>query len=254
MLNKYLVIKDAIHNIKGFHTTISAHFKQEMFFSWAIDQNHIKHDFLLGLCNFVVNHFCFHSPFSHSSPLSRFKLANENTMTVLFGSLNNLCSAKWNILPLILVFFKVTGRQRMRPSFVLWQPFYNWPSLQGKFMKKLSLKPCMDVLSQTLIQVNDSKVHYNCTEYKWKVHLCLIIVKVFHNALILTSNNHINCLVLWFTKAIVCYTGIIPCITPVDVCYSQHLSFLHHNSIPLVPKLLFGPSDVWLHSTRCFTD
>ena len=34
--------------------TISAHFQQEMFLSWAIDQNHIKHDLLLGLSNFVA--------------------------------------------------------------------------------------------------------------------------------------------------------------------------------------------------------
>ena len=32
-VTKYLVIKDAIQNIKGFNTTISAHFKQEMFLS-----------------------------------------------------------------------------------------------------------------------------------------------------------------------------------------------------------------------------
>ena len=63
-------------------------------------------------------------------------------------------------------------------------------------MQQLSLESCMDVLNQTIIQVNDSTVHYN-TEYKWKVHLCLMIVKGFHNALIVTSNNHINCLVLW---------------------------------------------------------
>ena len=31
MVTTYLVIKDVIHNIKGFHATISAHFKQEIF-------------------------------------------------------------------------------------------------------------------------------------------------------------------------------------------------------------------------------
>ena len=34
---KYLEIKDVIHSIKGFDTTILAHFKQEMFLSWAIN-------------------------------------------------------------------------------------------------------------------------------------------------------------------------------------------------------------------------
>ena len=33
MMTEYLVIKDAIHNIKGFNTTISANFKQKMSFS-----------------------------------------------------------------------------------------------------------------------------------------------------------------------------------------------------------------------------
>ena len=71
---------------------------------------------------------------------------------------------------------------------------------------------------------------------------------------ILTSNIHINCLLLWFTKAIVCCTGKYSCISPVDVCYSQHLSALYHTSISLLePRLLFGPSDVWFWLTRSFT-
>ena len=49
MVTRYLVIKDVIPNIKGFNTTNSTHFNQEMFLSWAIDQNRIKHDLLLGL-------------------------------------------------------------------------------------------------------------------------------------------------------------------------------------------------------------
>ena len=49
MVTKYLVIKDVIHTIEDFNNTISAHFKQEMFLSWAIDRNHIKHDLLLSL-------------------------------------------------------------------------------------------------------------------------------------------------------------------------------------------------------------
>ena len=52
MVTKYLVIKDIIHTIEDF--------KQEMFLSWAIDRNHIKHDLLLSLTNFVVNFFSFH--------------------------------------------------------------------------------------------------------------------------------------------------------------------------------------------------
>ena len=51
MVTKYLVIKDIIHTIEDF--------KQEMFLSWAIDRNHIKHDLLLSLTNFVVNCFSF---------------------------------------------------------------------------------------------------------------------------------------------------------------------------------------------------
>ena len=59
MVTKYLVIKDVIHTIEDFNNTISAHFKQEMFLSWAIDGNHNKHDLLLSLTNFVVNCFSF---------------------------------------------------------------------------------------------------------------------------------------------------------------------------------------------------
>ena len=63
----------------------------------------------------------------------------------------------------------------------------------------------MDVLNQTSIQVIDSTVQYD-TENIWKVHFRLTLVDVFFQC-ILTSNIHINCLVLWFTKAIICYTG-----------------------------------------------
>ena len=34
-MSTFVVIKDAIHNVEGFNTTISAPFKQEMFLSWA---------------------------------------------------------------------------------------------------------------------------------------------------------------------------------------------------------------------------
>ena len=111
------------------------------------------------------------------------------------------------------------------------------------FFEKLGLGPCVDVLSQTSTKVIDSTVHYN-TENIWKVHLCLTLINVFF-LYILTSNIHINCSVLWFTKPIVCCTGKCSCISPFDVCYGQHLSFLHHTSISLVPRLLFGPGDVW---------
>ena len=104
------------------------------------------------------------------------------------------------------------------------------------------MEPSMDVLSQTLIQVTDS-MHLNTENSIRKVHLCLTWVNVFQ--CILTSNIHINCLILWFTKANVCCTGIISCISPVDVCYCQHLSFLHHTSTALVPRLFFGPVNAW---------
>ena len=119
------------------------------------------------------------------------------------------------------------------------------------FFEKLSLELCMDVLNQASIKVIDSTVHYN-TENIWKVHLCLTSVYGFCQY-ILTSNIHINHLVLWFTKAIVCCTGKCSCVGPFDVSYIQHFSFLHHTSISLVPRLLFGPTDVWFKSTQCFT-
>ena len=77
MVTKYLEIKDVIHTIKGFNTTILAHFKQEMFLSWAIDRNCFKHDLLLGLNNFVVNCFSFQkSEFFHSHSLNCYYMYN----------------------------------------------------------------------------------------------------------------------------------------------------------------------------------
>ena len=94
----------------------------------------------------------------------------------------------------------------------------------------------MDVFSRASIKVILSIVHYN-TENIWKVQC------------ILTNNIHVNCSVLWFPKTIVCCTGECSCISPFDVCYSQHLSFLYHTNISLVPRLLFGPGDVWFYLT-----
>ena len=96
----------------------------------------------------------------------------------------------------------------------------------------------MGVLGQKLIQVIDSTVFYNIN-IKEKCITVLHYSNIF-SMHILTSNIHINCLILWFTKAIVCCTGIISCIIPVDVFYSQHFSLLHK-----VPRLFFGPVDGW---------
>ena len=170
-------------------------------------------------------------------------LTNEPFAIMSSGPPNTLRNSTWNMLPLMWVFglfvcviatilrLKVTKR---------------W------FLQKLSLKPCMDVLSQTSIKVIDNTVHYS-KENIWKcIPACLAFVNVFFGY-ILTNNIHINCLVLWFTKAIVCCTGKYSCISPADVCYSQHLSYLYHTSISLVPRLLFGPGDVWFYLTQCFT-
>lgn len=53
------------------------------------------------------------------------KFANESVVIVSFDSLNNLCSAAQNILPLMWVFFLV----------VLWWLFYNWRSPRASFWK-----------------------------------------------------------------------------------------------------------------------
>ena len=111
------------------------------------------------------------------------------------------------------------------------------------FLENLSLELCTDILSQTSIQVIDSKAQYITTQKIYGKYISFF-------KCILTSNIHINCLVLWFTKAIVCWTIIFSCISPVNVFYIQHLSFLHHNSISLVPRLLLGPGDVWFWSTQ----
>ena len=105
----------------------------------------------------------------------------------------------------------------------------------------------------TLPNINTSNWQYTLEHRKYGESVSVFNIIQCFSQCILTSNIHINCLIHWFTKAIVCCTGIISCISPVDVCYSQHLSFLHHNSISLVPRLLFGPSDVWFWLTCCFT-
>ena len=111
----------------------------------------------------------------------------------------------------------------------------------------------MDVLSQTSIKVIDSTVHYN-TKNNYIESASLFNISQCFFQCILTNNIHVNCSVLWFTKAIVCCTCKCSCISPFDVCYSQHLSFLHHTNISLVPRILFGPGDVWFYLTPCFTD
>ena len=79
MVTKYLVIKDVIHTNEdfNFNNTFSANWKQEMFLSWAIDRNCIKHDLLLGLSNFVVNCFSIQkSEFLHSHSLDYYYMYN----------------------------------------------------------------------------------------------------------------------------------------------------------------------------------
>ena len=173
MVTKYLMTKDIFPNMKGFNTTISAQFKQEMFLSWTSDQNCIKHDLLPGLSKFIVNCFCIQTSvpsFSLPWPLLQSlnqqrsehpKLANESVATMLSCSPNTLCRATWNMLPLMWVCL-----------------FHSDHFVIEGFFEKLSLEPCMDVLSQTSIQVIDSTVHYN-TENIWKVHLCRTLVNVF---------------------------------------------------------------------------
>ena len=118
-------------------------------------------------------------------------------------------------------------------------------------LEKFSLEPCMDVLSQASIKVILSIVHYN---RKYRESASLFNISQCFFQCILTNNIHINCSVLWFTKTIVCCTGKCSCISPFNVCYSQHLSFLHHTNISLVPRLLFGPGDFWFYLTWYFTD
>ena len=94
----------------------------------------------------------------------------------------------------------------------------------------------------TLPNINTSNWQYTLEHRKYGESVSVFNIIQCFSQCILTSNIHINCLILWFTKAIICCTGIFSCINPVDGCYGQHLSFLHHNSISLVPGLLFGPS------------
>ena len=126
-------------------------------------------------------------------------------------------------------------------------PYTLYLSIKGR-QKMIFLKFELGALHgctwPNIIHIIDS-THYNTENI---VHFRLMLFTHFFKS-ILTSNIHRNCFVLWFTKAIVCCTGVISCISPVDVCYSQHLSFFHHNSFSLVPRLFFSPSDVWFWST-----
>ena len=137
------MIKDVILTVKGFNTTISAHFKQEMFLSWATDQNCINHDL-----------FCFQtSEFRHSHSLDQYynlnqqgvehtKLANESVRIMSSSSpnfvfSNTLCSATWNMIPSMCLFC----------LFVFIVAILQLKVAKRQFLEKLSLEPCMDALS-----------------------------------------------------------------------------------------------------------
>ena len=133
MVTKYLVIKDIIHTIEDF--------KQEMFLSWAIDRNHIKHDLLLSLTNFVVN--CFFV-------VNRFR--NQN----FFHSHSLDCYYMCNLL-IIKGYKSLFGGGEG----IATKTFYgNHFTIEGHprviFWKIELMEPIMDVLCQALIQVIDS--------------------------------------------------------------------------------------------------
>ena len=198
----------------------------------------------VGLTNFVVNFFCFQT-FLRSHSLDHY-------YNLLISREVNIPSWQMKVLQSCHLAHQlkipyVMQHEISSPQSKFFCFFYSDHFTIEEFFEKLSLEPYMDVW----IKVIDSTVHYN-TENICKVHLCLTLVNVFFQY-ILTSDIHINCLVFWFTKAIICCTGKCSCISPVDVCYGQHFSFLHHTSISLVPRLLFGPGDVWFKSTQCFT-
>ena len=112
MVTEYLVIKYVIHTKTFISNTISAHFKQELFLSWAIDRNHIKHDLLWSLSNFVVYCFSFQkSEFLRSHSLD--------------------CYYMYNLLTIegYKFFLEERGRDCYK-NFLCW-PFYNWRLPKG---------------------------------------------------------------------------------------------------------------------------
>ena len=152
-----------------------------------------------------------------------------------FGSPNTSCSATWNMLPLMWVFWICLS---FLDLFVLKQPLYD----KGIFFKieLVALHGC------TQPNINKNKWQHSTLQHRKHIKSAFLFnISHCFFQYILTSNIHINCLILWFTKAIVCCTGKCSCINPFDVCYSQHFSFVHHTSISLVPRPLFSPCDVW---------
>ena len=132
--------------------------------------------------------------------------------------------------------------------FVLQSPFYDW-SIFWNIELSRALHGC------TYPNINTSNWQLSTLQQrKYMESTSLFNISQCFFQCILTSNIHINCSVLWFTKAIVCCTGKHACISPVDVCYIQLFSFWELTSILLVPRLLFGPCDGWCSLTWCFTD
>lgn len=69
----YQVIKDVIPNIKGLNTTNSAHFKQETFLRWAINQNRNNQFFFTRSQQLCGKSFLFQTTeFPHSHYLDHY--------------------------------------------------------------------------------------------------------------------------------------------------------------------------------------
>ena len=182
-----------------------------------------------------LGHYYWHSFNQQGSEYT--KLANESVVIVSFDLLNTSCGEAWNILPSMIFnlfygnHFRIEGHQKV----------ISWKIELG------ALHGC------TYLNMSTSNWQHSTIQHrKYKESSSLSNISQSFFQCILTSNIHINCLVLCFTEAIVCCTGIFSCISPLHVFLSQQVSFLHHTSISLISGLPFGPSDVWFWSTRSF--
>ena len=123
---------------------------------------------------------------------------NESVAIKLFSSLNTWCSATWNILPLIWLFFSFfnfffggggLGCKRRLPN-SLWQPFQNWRLLKGS-----SLKNCAWSLAEVMGLICKKSLYKGTGQWnQWELFNFMSLTFVWHcnysMTLLTTSSWH----------------------------------------------------------------
>ena len=122
---------------------------------------------------------------------------NESVAIKLFSSLNTWCSATWNILPLIWLFFSFFnfffgGGWGAKEGYLilLWQPFQNWRLLKGS-----SLKNCAWSLAEVMGLICKKSLHKGTGQWnQWELFNFMSLTFVWHcnysMTLLTTSSWH----------------------------------------------------------------